>query len=209
MANSAQVAEWKQQYGEVFSILVKEREYIFRALTWKEYDDIVASNPDWSTAEIEDHVVPLAILHPLDFNIDKVSAGLVTVLFQEISEVSGFGSAERVRYILEEEREAAGELRNTMKAFVLMAMPAYTSEYLDDLTLRQMCKLVALAEEVIFVQQLMRGLPIEEKLRISIRTQEEMMVEMQEQMEAHKLKDKGNARMDDPVASKLWQAMND
>lgn len=144
------LGDWKKQYGEVFSVEIRKVEYFFRALTYDEYR--LASDPDFDAAEQEDFIVAQAILAP-EVDFDRLPAGIVTVLAQQVIKFSGYGDPKTAKLVLENKRAEAAGVQGLMKAFVLATMPSYTEEHLDGLSYAQLAAKVALAEKIIEVQQ--------------------------------------------------------
>lgn len=156
------------RYGDVFSTVINKEEVFFRALTLSEYKQIIVIvGDDAASVDIEDKVVQTAVVHPA-LNIDKMKAGHVTALAEEILKISGFTDELFLKGLLHEARLNIDEASYMMKAFVLAAMPAYTEEDLEELTLKQLLRKVALAEKIITVQQATMGIPEEYSVRFAI-----------------------------------------
>jgi hypothetical protein len=196
---------WKREYGKVFSVEARGIEYVFRPLTFREFDD-VRLDPE-SSADAEENIVAHALLHPEKLD-DQVPAGVVTAIAMQVVEISGFGNPKMMNAILEEKRgNAGGDVRTMMKAFVIATMPSYTDEQLDDMTFEALAKKVALAELVMKVQQGAVG--VEHELKVHILDPEEEALKAQEEQQKHAVSKKpGTAGFNDPIAQKLYEALN-
>lgn len=78
--------EWKQKYGEVYSVVVDGISYFFRTITRKEYEEIKELALD--EFMMEEDIINKALLYP-PLNLDTSPPGLVTNLVGEILAVSG------------------------------------------------------------------------------------------------------------------------
>lgn len=204
--SAEQIAEWKTQYGAVYSASSHGVEYIFRALIYKEYDGIPE---DWSSAEIEDYAVSRGVLWPPSSELDRLPAGFVTQLAEKILDVSGLGDPSIAKGILEEKRDRAEEVRGLMKAFVLATMPSYKEEDLDLFNFNQLAAKVALAEQIIKVKQAMLPLAAGEST-VSLELIDPNEIEQGQQEATHKKavqRREGQALPHDPIAQKLHQAL--
>lgn len=207
-ADEQQIREWKKQYGNIFSIAIGSVDFIFREITFAEFDDVYARQDSSDSAEAEDYLVRLALLYPTlsDEDYDKMPAGVVTSIAEEVIDVSGMGNPKRAKAMLEKHRENNNQVRNLMKAFILATMNAYREEELDDCTFDQLAKKVALSEQIIKINQTAFG--VENELTLDLIDPEEE--ERKAEAEAHKhatSKKPGQAGAKDPIAEKLAQAL--
>lgn len=153
---SEAIADWKLEYGSVYSVtLPKGIECFFRALTVGELQKLTISH--MTSVEVEEMAVKYAVLYP-EINFEDLPAGIISGLSEEIFEHSGLISADEARKALEEGRIKCRELIIQMKAFIIAAMPNYTLEQLDTLTYSELTFRVAMAEEIIKVQQSIFGI---------------------------------------------------
>jgi len=205
MADPDQIRAWKRTYENIYSLHVRGIDYVFRALTFTEFDGLRASGSD--AVDLEDEVVAIAILDPPEGPPSNAVAGVVTVLAKEILETSGFGSIARRKELLETHRAAAEtDLRTMMKAFVLSTMPVYREEELDAMTFESLARKVVLAEHVLKVQQASVG--IDNALRVEIVDPEDEEEAMEEAKRKHAAsKPPGTASFDDPIAARLHSAL--
>lgn len=195
---------WKKTYGQVFSVDARGEEHVFRPLTHREFLDVRALGTD--SAEAEEEIVAATLLHPAKIS-DRMPAGVITSMAQQIMEVSGFGSPAQMKATLEQKRaQIAGNPWSLMKALVLATIPAYTEEDLDNLTFDQLAAKVALGEQIIQIQQSSVGVEHEVKLDIIDPEEREAQEAALRQKEAAKKKP-GTASMNDPIARKLIEAL--
>lgn len=195
------IAEWKLKYDEVFQVEAGNTIFVFRALSFKEFDEI-AANVD-SNVELEDRVVECGVLWPDDIDWDKQSPGLVSTLSDEITQVSCFdGTVWRSKDVLDEWRMKVSGIRGEMMSFVLFAMQQYKAEDLEEFTFYQLAKLVAYAEKVIYLRQISEGVDVKEPIRLVIYSQEEI-----DEINQERISDGGTATRGDPIAQRLMEAM--
>lgn len=192
-----QIANWKTKYGAVYQMGMRNRSFVMRPLTVGEYLSLQSFS--LSSAELEEHLVKLALLHPLDFDIDIQSAGLITTLAEEILQASGFANPQVARDVLESKRNQSNDIYMLMKAIVLSAIPSYKESELDDLTFAKLAEKVVLAEKIL-------------EIHLNINNGSAVTLQLVDP-EAEKPKKKagppapGQATNDDPIAQRLRTAM--
>lgn len=165
MISDQQRYELKTRFGNVFSAELGKKEYIFRPLTLQEYRYIISILDDSATdADLEDYVVKMAVVDPPNVDLDKMKAGHVSSLADQILKISGFTDVNFLVESLENTRKELEEASYMMKAFILAAMPAYTEEDLDQLSIVLLIRKLALAEKILGVQQAASGLPPEAQI---------------------------------------------
>jgi len=200
------VFKLKSKYGSLYSVYVKNTELIFRELTFFEYEKInyLDKSSDATYADVEDFIIETAIVHPEDFDINKIPPGNVSILSQEILDISGFHSAKIAKNIMDLKREQSNEVKSLMKAFVLATITAYSPEDLENMTFSQLAEKVALSEKVIEIRQGMNGIE-PTGISLSLIDPEEEMAKERDKAERHNTsKMPGAAEYDDPIAKKLW-----
>lgn len=194
------------RYGAIFSTQVKNQEIFFRELTFSEFDSIIniQNIEGGSSVDSEDMIIKTAVVYPKDLNVDRLPAGIVSSLSQEILDVSGFNNPKTAKKILEEKRYSANQVRGLMKAFVLSTIKSYTPEELDQMTYSQLADKVALSEKIIEITQAMHSIePNDLKLQL-IDPEEEEEKKKQKAAKHNMAKAEGAAQYDDPIAQKLW-----
>lgn len=144
-----QIIELKQKYDEVFEVKVGKQTYYFRALTIAEYNEF--TDLGISSGDLEDIIVERAILFPTN-GLDYIQPGAITSLSNEILEESGFASIDKVKEELVLARDETGTIMEMMKCIILAAMPSYRYDQLEDYTLKQITKLVGIAESILEIQ---------------------------------------------------------
>jgi hypothetical protein len=154
------IAHWKKEYRHIYTVELGEQQFVYRALTVEEInqiDDISGG----SSVEMEDLYVQTAILYPQNFDINTVKAGYVTQLAEEVMRVSGLIDPDFINSALQEERETVSNLINMMKIFIISAMPTYNDEFLDTLTIRELISKTVLAEQILTLNQQIHGIATE------------------------------------------------
>jgi hypothetical protein len=196
----------KKKYGSVFAVNIKGQEVVFRELTFNEYDKVVEykNSEDKSSVDAEDFIISSAVVYPDKFDINKLPAGTISSLAQEIIDFSGFYSPSLAKQILENKRQNANEVRSLMKAFVLATISSYSPEDLDEMTFSQLAERVALSEKIIEIQQNTYGV---QPTNITLQLIDPEEEEQKKKISAarHNLSRKpGEATYEDPIAQKLW-----
>jgi len=107
---------------------------------------------------------------------------------------------------MEEKRINASQVRSLMKAFVLATIYTETPDSLDELTFSQLAEKVALSEKIIEIKQSINGIQ-PTNITLALIDPEEEEQKRQEAIEKfEKARKEGEARIDDPIAHKLWGA---
>lgn len=206
MLDAEKILELKNKYGPIFTASIKGQIIVFRELKFSEFDYIalLQESQDGSTVDSEDEIIKTAVVYPEDFNVDKIQAGLVSSLAQEILDASGFSNPKTAKAILEQKRMQSMQVRSLMKAFVLATIKTYSPEDLDQMTYSQLAEKVALAERIIEITQNMHAIEPNE-LRLELIDPEEEEEKKKKTAARHNLsKTEGAAQYDDPIAQKLW-----
>lgn len=154
------ISYWQKEYKYIYSIEIAGQQYVYRALTLSEINEI-DNNPDISSADVEDIYVQTAVLYPQDFDINRLKAGYVTQLAEQIMQVSGITDPDFITSSLNYDRDQMNGMVNMMKVFIISAMPTYNDEYLDSLTMRELIFKTALAEQILTLNQQIQGIQTE------------------------------------------------
>lgn len=208
MLDTELISSLKNRYGNIYSVDIKNTTLIFRELTFKEYNKILSIKEleNSSSADLEDIILSISIVYPENFDTLKIPPGNVSSLANEILDLSGFTSARVAKFILNEKRNEANEVKNLMKAFVLATIATYSPEDLEEMTFSQLAEKVALAEKIIEIKQGVNGLePTNLKLDL-IDPEEEEEKEKTRAARHNSSKMPGAAEYDDPIARKLWSS---
>lgn len=149
------IAKLKEKYHDIFSSPLPDgSEYIFRPMTFAEFDYLSVRN-DWSSAEAEDYIVNTAGVWPENFDTNQYQAGYITMLADEVLDISGFTNMELAQGIFEKAREESNQFREVMRATVLALHPilGISEKDMDDYTFKQLAQKVVLAEQIIRIQK--------------------------------------------------------
>lgn len=194
-------AEWRLEYGRLFTAALRGDEYTFRPLTIDEYNYIIACESYDSQVDSEAIVVQTALLDPGYDYVESQPAGVITSLASEILSSSGFASVEIMQQYLQEYRQLIAEnLIETMCATIISAIPTYSVEQLKSFTLDRLLYLVAMSEQVIRFQQE----SMQNEIMFSIEPQQEEATEEQPKQSSGEPPQPGSVRSDDPIARKLF-----
>lgn len=205
------IIELKKQYSEIYEVELGTTRIIFRALTFKEFDELSIAEDYSSSAEAEELIVKCALLHPPYADLEKLSAGYISALAEEIVVESCFFDVKKAVDKLEEAREKMNEVRSIMKVFILSAMPAYKIEELDDQTFSQLIDKVALAEEILDIDfHIQRASSFEDGSapELQFLDPEKEAAQQKRAVQKHDAsRPEGSAIMGDPVAQRLHQSL--
>lgn len=159
MIDASVIADWRLQYGDIYTANLGGKDYYFRALTLGEIEFVKNRFvEDPSSADLEDAYVEVGLIYPND-NLDKMKAGYISSLAQEIMRVSGISDAEFTIQSLQDTRIAVEEdIVEMMKVFVMTAMPIATEDYLNSLNMKQLVKKVIQSEKILSLQQTVNGI---------------------------------------------------
>lgn len=210
MASPEQISAWKRQFDGVYSVSMRGVDYIFRALTFDEYDSIMGA--DESSAEAEELIVHTTLLEPIidwsSSDVDNLPAGVITSIADEVLNISGYGDPKHAKAVLDKKRAETGDVRSLMKAFVV-AVLGYKDTELHQLNYSQLAGKVAFAEQVIEVLQAMYPLAAgQSQLRLDLIDPEEEQEKAQQEAHKHTAQKKtGQAGFNDPIAQKLHRAL--
>lgn len=174
------LVELRKQYPNIYTCEVGGHSFVFRALRLDEITEIDI-NPDLSSVDKEDLYVEKAILYP-DV-MPHLKAGYVTQLSNHIENVSCIGGIDFILSSFNEERiSMQNDIVNMFKIFILAAMPNYTEEELNKLTIRQLIRKTVLAENILTLKQSVNGIEGEGvTLQITEATPEEAAPDKQRQ----------------------------
>lgn len=164
--DSVLYAHLAAEFGEIYFIEIAGKEYVYRALTLEEIDKFERLSD--SSADLEDIYVQNSMVYPLDFDLNKMKAGHVSSLAEAISRVSGL-NADFILSTLDQYRnEAVEDILVKIKAMIIAAMPNYTDEYINTLTIKQLLQKLVLSEEILTIQQVVNGIQSENGVKLSI-----------------------------------------
>lgn len=201
-----QIIEWRKLYGDIYSVSERGKEYIFRTLTWGEFDTLSKEGKSISSAEQEDLIVKTTLLAPQE-DFDSLSAGVVTSICDVVLEFSGISNPKRAKAVLDDKRTVVDSVRYLMYAFVISAMPAYKMEDLDKLNFAQLATKLALAEKILEIHKANAD-PQMMNVTFELTDPEEEAVKEKEAALKHGANKKpGQAGWNDPIAARLKQAL--
>lgn len=216
MIDNQTIQQLKGQYGDVYLTSIERKDYVFRTLTCGEYSHFI--NLELASADLEDMIVMNTVVYPYQFDMNKIKPGVISALADEILLKSGFVSIEVTNEYLEDARLDMTEAVEMMKAFVISAMPTYGYEELAGYTLKQLTRLVALAEVILNINSsVARGENIQMTLvdpqqeQEPVKKTKNFTIEDIEKANRKNANDAGfhdfDAPASDPIAQKLWQAL--
>ncbi len=139
----ALIESFKAEYNEVYLTAVGADEFIFRAITPKEHDQI----NQWAVNEDDalERVCEMAVLWP-KMNFQAGKAYIPTQLAPMILEKSGFGGSYPEVYLIPEFRSQMNDFYEQAKIVIATAFPNYKFEEMDDWTKEKIIQMAVRAE---------------------------------------------------------------
>ena len=207
--------ELKEEHGEVFEVTIGKVDYLFRALTIREFKRFSTANELDEDFDIEEAIIETATVWPENFNLNKMKPGEVYAFADQVLEQSGFTEIEVCLSYLEAGREKIQSAIEMMKVFVLAAQMGYSHRELEDFNFHQLADRVAMAEKIFELQvEAMAGggvkmnfvdpNEVEEPAQAQQFTQEDLDKINRNPDAATNL---GTAPVTDPIAQKLKAAL--
>lgn len=196
----------KEKYGNIYSVEIKGKTFVFRELTFHEYKKVMYLRDidEFSSADIEDAIINFSVVYPDDFDLNSIPPGNVTSLADRVLDISGITSVQLAKSILEEKRYEVNEVKNLMKAFVLATISSYTPEQLEAMTFSELAEKVALSEKIIEIKQAIHNIPSNDISLQLIDPEEEAEKEKQKAARYNLSRKPGEAKFEDPIAHQLW-----
>ena len=143
----------------VLYVNILGREFVFRSLGKKEYQNILRVIGD--EHDLEDMVCQVALIYPDDFDFkDCPLGGLAKTIAPIITELSGYTNLEVLQETYHEYKNQMQHFENRVYAIVKMAFPEFTFEEMEEWTWDQTFK-VAVRAEYILNQTHFRDNPLE------------------------------------------------
>jgi len=159
-------AKLQNEYGDIHSIIFGGKEILYRALTFEEMAFLEKLSEN--ETDLEDLFVKTAVVYPLNFDIDTIKAGHVSQLAQAIANISG-SDIDFILSTLEAARtEVLENILVRIKAFIIAAMPVYSEEFLNSLNMKQLLEKLVLSEEILTIQQAVRGVKSENGIKLDL-----------------------------------------
>jgi hypothetical protein len=196
MLTASEIRQLKKKYKKVFTVTIGGEECIFRAITLGEFKEVTANNSGrWQVAEAEDAIVELSLVSPSSLNTDRLPAGVISSLAEQILEASQFDDdIDHLNSVLEDKRAEIESFHTAMMIFIIAAMPRYTIEDLEAKTFGELLSMLAMAEAIFRIQKDIYNPNIAEiKLNVKSEDPEEAMDEYDPDQ--------------DPIIQKLMAAM--
>jgi hypothetical protein len=153
MLTTLKVLEYKEQYGEVYSIGILDKEYIFRLLTKAEYELI--DSMDCSEEEKEELVYFKCVFDAVT-EIDNMQAGIISLLCETILYVSGFDEQSAIE-IGNQYKEEMLQPDRKIEAMILEAFPNLTLEEVESWTVNKTLKYFSRAAWILYA---LRGVDV-------------------------------------------------
>lgn len=141
------VLKFKQKYRNVFIYQADEKIFIYRALSRKEYKDILKDS-HFNDFEKEEIICDTCLLYPdsSSFNWDTVDAGIPTELMKQIRKNSYLDGKQSRQNLVDYYRSEMYDLDNQIVCIINEAFPQYDIEDIEDWEMDKMIKYLSRAE---------------------------------------------------------------
>lgn len=150
--DSNQVEEWKQEYGDVYEVVINEQRYIYRSLNIGECEKIQSFYSNDEAVKAEEFVLSRALLYPDISSLDNQPAGIAKNLSENIIISAGVFLKEDLDKLLTRSKEWVEETFETdflqWKISIMQSFPGYKLSDLDEMDPYEFFKLVRLCEKV-------------------------------------------------------------
>lgn len=143
----ALIEESFQKYDAVFFSEIEDELFIYRPLRRKEYKDILGNN-NLDDVSKQDAICKTVLIYPFDFDFDDCSAGIPTMLYEDVIEKSCL-DPESMFYLLHMNREECEQLGSEMTCIIAEAFPSYTPEEIEAWDNFKFMKVYAQAEWIL------------------------------------------------------------
>ena len=153
--------EYKERYGDVYLMDVKGREFIFRPLTRKEYQQITRYNEEGryhNEYHAEEVICAVATVYPENYDFSQGLAGVVKPLSQRIIEVSGYADPEQTFETLNHYRHDMQRFDNQAVAVISLVFQGTREEEINEWTQQQFLRKLSQAE---WIMKYVWNLPFE------------------------------------------------
>jgi|GEM_PF-2897982 len=174
MYTQEQVNEWKEQYQDIFAVIINEQHFVYRMIGRAEYN-IVMSMEEASPTETEEILCELATLYPEGFNF-RTKDGYATSLCSMILESSMLNGPETAEQLLTYYRDEMTDYNAQIDCVIHEAYPQFT---LEEIAAWPVPKTMFYLSRAEWTLQNLRGVPLqhytEEELR-AMQTQQQMQV---------------------------------
>lgn len=173
----------------IIYISFKNKDYIFRSITNKEYEDIIKiSENDYEKNEL---ICQSSLIYPnpLEYNFSECGlAGLPEYAAPIILDVSKVLNVESLQLKLNEERTYINNLYSQAFIAIKLSFPEITIEKYEEMDWNEVLKYVALSEKMIQYKQLInQGVPFDLNILYENEEQEELSEEELKEIEEEKL----------------------
>ena len=143
------ISQWKRKYGRIFKVEVLNQPYYYRRLNIGELS--LHFNFNVNQIDKEDEIVSSVLIHPI-IDLKNSPAGVITFLYKCVISSTGCLDEENISYLINTARVSVDSDFNsdimTWKLAILQIFPGYTFEHLDEMSLFDFFKLVAICENV-------------------------------------------------------------
>ncbi len=146
------IALKKLGHKELYMYAIGGLDFIFRPLTYSEFDSITQLEQHIDSIEVNEAINSIAVLYSeIDMEdwLDRCSVTAPDNLAEAILRASGFDSQETFLEKLDKAREASGEVNSLLIIVICKAFPSMTPADISSMTLEDQLMHFALAEEIV------------------------------------------------------------
>ena len=148
----ARLLGWKNTYGEVIVLAFGGRDYVFRSLTPREWEQVqLATELDDPalTDELNGQMLQNCKLWPEDFDLDDLPITAFTQLYESVQGASPFSSTQAFHDTLQRYRGRTQTMMGAVRAMLGTAFPGLTQEAIGDFNTHQLFIHITLAEQIL------------------------------------------------------------
>lgn len=137
-----------KNYTELFCYELGGLEFIYRPLSFAEYNTILELEDHLSGPEINDHIVTICTLYPSNISkwLDIAKAADPDTYAQKILDESGWNSSDKMLQLFMKGKEERDELPALIELVICTVYKALRPEDIKNMTLKEQMSLYAKAE---------------------------------------------------------------
>lgn len=148
--DSKKISYWKNQYKEIFRVVINSRVFVYRILNIGECQEIQKHNQ--LQQKTEDFILNNCILYPDNFNLQDESTGVCNALVTYILKSTKFFDLDGLNQLLKDRKLVVASLMQNdffiWSTSIMQIFPGYTFESLRKLTPGDFFQLVYVCESI-------------------------------------------------------------
>lgn len=186
------ILNWKEQFGEIYQIEVRDRHFIFRPIGREEYKQIILM--DLELGEFQEMICFQSIIYPDDYDYSTGIAGIAEVMSDVVLDASGLHMGQ-AKELLDEFREEMFNYDYQVDCMIHEAFPEYKIEEISEWSVRKTMYYLSRAE---WILQTLKGVPLQ---YIDEEVQQEAM--QQQQMQEQQIQEQPEQSTNNPYQREI------